>query len=162
MEQDWKKNLLSALGLQLPPPTPPVQLPPDRPNDPLVASMDFVKGLLGVKQEPGQTWSGAGALLGAVSPFVPLGRGFNAWHGTPAVFAPEVSVLRPSGQAVSLDLRDLQNVGLIPDAAQVAQTAKVGQALTPDLAQDVVQKVYPKGRFRLDKMSTGEGAQAFS
>ena len=73
---DYREFLAKALGLVAPPKIGErVPLPPDRPGDPLVAAKDFVEGLLGVKQDPGVTASGFGALLGAA---LPVGSGLKS------------------------------------------------------------------------------------
>lgn len=163
MGQERNSTLLKAMGLSLPPKAPKVSLPPDpadiREADPLVKGMAFLKGLLGIAQDPGDPYSGGGALLNAAIPLAGAVKSFKGWHGTPHVFAPEVEVLR-GGKSLTLDVRELAKAGVLPPVEAAVPALKVGAPLHPEMP-DVVQKVYPLGRFRNDKIGTGEGAQVY-
>ena len=157
---DYREFLAKALGLVAPPKIGErVPLPPDRPGDPLVAAKDFVEGLLGVKQDPGVTASGFGALLAAALPVVggvkalrtaataakaeqaaeAAERGIIAYHGSPHDFPPVNLIEMPDGTRLYHNLRELPQM---PAGAKVI-------------------KEYPLGKFNMSKIGTGEGAQAY-
>jgi hypothetical protein len=73
--------------------------------------------------------------------FGPMVSGIKAFHGTPHDFPAERLVKMPDGTQTYL----VGSPGQLPDAPPGAE----------------VLKDFPLGRFRLDKIGTGEGAQAY-
>lgn len=72
---------------------------------------------------------------------IPSRRPTTAWHGTPHVFAAERKVLTPTGEEIF--------IAGAPD-------------VLPDVPADFsVLKDFPLGRFRSDRLGTGEGAQQY-
>lgn len=126
-------------------------LPPGSENDDaLTRAMAFLAGALGLKEsEPGKTWSGAGAMVGAAVPF--LGPASRAIKGASSIGRAE-SVLPAAERMLSLEGR------VAPDAMTARTT---GRGVSGVVETPVPSKLSGKRIESGDQAGVHHGTKAF-
>lgn len=109
----------------------------DVPEDQQIISGAFAKGEPMMSEEP----KPAGAYVTSGAPMQKAQQGFRAYHGSPHDYAAERLIQWPDGRTEYI----VGKPDVLPDIPAGAQALKD----------------FPLGRARLDKMGSGEGAQAY-